>query len=99
MSQTQPALSVELNRREGIELTPPSFFLCSVTIVKSETGELFRELAVVGAVEITFSPKGTYLSTWERYGESMKQRREGSSLRASSFLWILPSFNQLLKLT
>jgi translation initiation factor 2A len=42
----------------------------SVTIVKSDSGEVVRELAINGVVEITFSPKGTYLSTWERYGQS-----------------------------
>lgn len=41
-----------------------------VTIVKSDSGEIVRELAINGVVEITFSPKGTYLSTWERYGQS-----------------------------
>lgn len=29
-----------------------------------------REIAVNGAVEIAWSPKGTYLSSWERYCSS-----------------------------
>ncbi|KAL7414825.1 eukaryotic translation initiation factor eIF2A-domain-containing protein [Mrakia frigida] len=56
----------------------------SVTIVKSETGELFRELAVVGAVEITFSPKGTYLSTWERYVKPEDPNAQHNNLRIFS---------------
>lgn len=41
-----------------------------IFILDAETGALVRELAVPGVVELSFSAKGTYLSSWERYGAS-----------------------------
>lgn len=55
------------------KLTPfasPCLPLYRIFILDAETGALVRELAVPGVVELSFSAKGTYLSSWERYGAS-----------------------------
>lgn len=39
-----------------------------VQIINAADGKLLVELGVPNAVEVGFSPKGTFLSTWERYG-------------------------------
>ncbi|KDQ18700.1 hypothetical protein BOTBODRAFT_29077 [Botryobasidium botryosum FD-172 SS1] len=38
----------------------------SVFILQAETCQVIRELAISSALELNFSPLGTYLSTWER---------------------------------
>ncbi|KAH9974523.1 eukaryotic translation initiation factor eIF2A-domain-containing protein [Russula compacta] len=38
-----------------------------VRIHQAETGVLLQELALPNVVELRFSPRGTYLSTWERH--------------------------------
>jgi uncharacterized protein with WD repeat len=40
----------------------------SVQIYVAETAALLRELQLPGIVELNFSPRGTYISTWERPG-------------------------------
>lgn len=40
----------------------------SVRIHYAESAELLRELELPNIVEISFSPRGTYISTWERQG-------------------------------
>ena len=37
-----------------------------VRIYQAESAQLVQELAIPNIVEINFSPRGTYLSTWER---------------------------------
>jgi uncharacterized protein with WD repeat len=39
-----------------------------VQIYVAETAALLRELQLPGIVELNFSPRGTYISTWERPG-------------------------------
>lgn len=40
-----------------------------VRIHNATDGSMVIEIPVPNAVEIGFSPKGTYISTWERYGQ------------------------------
>ena len=47
------------------EIWPTNF---SVRIHYAESAELLRELELPNIVEISFSPRGTYISTWERLG-------------------------------
>ena len=46
------------------------FRLKSVRIFYAEDAQLYRELALPNIVEVSFSPRGTYISTWERPGEA-----------------------------
>jgi uncharacterized protein with WD repeat len=39
-----------------------------VRVFQAEGAQLIQELAVPNIVELEFSPRGTYLSTWERPG-------------------------------
>ncbi|SRR5713226_5662016 len=39
----------------------------SVRVHQADTGVLLHELAIPDVVELSFSPRGTYLSTWERH--------------------------------
>ena len=52
----------------------------SVEIIETETGSHLHSLEVANCLEIGFSPKGTYIVTWERYtklesGEGAKNLR------------------------
>ncbi|KAI0296802.1 eukaryotic translation initiation factor eIF2A-domain-containing protein [Russula brevipes] len=38
-----------------------------VRVHQAETGHLLQELAIPNVVELRFSPRGTYLSSWERH--------------------------------
>ncbi|KAF8256983.1 eukaryotic translation initiation factor eIF2A-domain-containing protein [Lactarius quietus] len=38
-----------------------------VRIHQAETGDLLQELAILNVIELKFSPRGTYLSLWERH--------------------------------
>lgn len=38
----------------------------SLRIYQAESAQLLQELPLSNIVEINFSPRGTYLSTWER---------------------------------
>lgn len=40
-----------------------------VFIYQAESAELLQQLGLPNIVEINFSPRGTYISTWERPGE------------------------------
>jgi hypothetical protein len=42
--------------------------LISVKIYQAENAQLLKELELPNVVEINFSPRGTYISTWERPG-------------------------------
>lgn len=42
----------------------------SVRIFQAEGAQLLQELPVPNVVDISFSPRGTYISTWERPGMS-----------------------------
>ena len=46
-------------------LTPPQL---SVRIFQAEGAKLLQELSIPNIVELQFSPRGTYISTWERPG-------------------------------
>jgi translation initiation factor 2A len=48
-------------------------FTSSVRIYLAEGAQLLRELQLPNVVEIKFSPRGTYLSTWERPGQFSNQ--------------------------
>ncbi|CED82824.1 Predicted translation initiation factor related to eIF-3a [Phaffia rhodozyma] len=52
-----------------------------VVILNADNGSLVQSLAVSGAVEIAFSPKGTYLSTWERYVKPEDPNAQHANLR------------------
>lgn len=41
----------------------------SVKIFTSQDAKLYKELPIQNAVELNFSPLGTFLSTWERLGQ------------------------------
>lgn len=41
----------------------------SVRIFAADGAKLVKELAIANAIEINFSPLGTFLSTWERPGK------------------------------
>ena len=41
-----------------------------VCIFQAEGAQLVQELALPNVVDLKFSPRGTYLSTWERPGAS-----------------------------
>ena len=47
-----------------------SYIFISVRIHYAENAELLRELPLKNIVEVSFSPRGTYISTWERIGMS-----------------------------
>jgi hypothetical protein len=47
-----------------------SNFFFRVCIFQAEGAQLLQELPLPNIVEISFSPRGTYLSTWERPGMS-----------------------------
>lgn len=49
-------------------LHPINGGLASVRICTSHDAKLYKELPVQNAVELKFSPLGTFLSTWERPG-------------------------------
>lgn len=57
-----------VRRRFPCSLPADPRFL-SVKIFTSNDAELYKELPITTAVEIKFSPLGTFLSTWERLGE------------------------------
>lgn len=40
-------------------------------IFQAEGAQLLQELPIVNVVELRFSPRGTYLSTWERPGKAV----------------------------
>lgn len=46
----------------------------SVFIVNAEDGSVLREIPVPNVIELGFSPKATFLSTWERPGVFLKIR-------------------------
>ena len=52
----------------------------------AEGAQLLRKLDLPNIIEIGFSPRGTYLSTWERPGESSSAR--GRSLFRRGFSWL-----------
>ena len=52
----------------------PFFSSCSVRVFLAEGAQLLRQLDLQNIAEIGFSPRGTYLSTWERPGESPSVR-------------------------
>lgn len=47
----------------------------SVRIFLAEGAQLLQELSVPNIIELKFSPRGTYLSTWERPGTPRVCRR------------------------
>ena len=48
-------------------LSSASFILSRVRIFQAEGAQLLQELSLPNIVELSFSPRGTYLSTWERH--------------------------------
>ena len=46
------------------------FHLFRVRIFQAEGAQLVQELSLPNVVDLRFSPRGTYLSTWERPGAS-----------------------------
>ena len=59
--------------------------LFRVRIFQAEGAQLLQELPLPNIVDIKFSPRGTYLSTWERPGalNSFFSRAHGSHLSTS----------------
>jgi uncharacterized protein with WD repeat len=46
----------------------------SVKIYQAESAQLVQELPLPAIVEVNFSPRGTYISTWERPGLPLPPR-------------------------
>jgi hypothetical protein len=54
-----------------------------VRVHQAETAVLLHELTIPDVVELSFSPRGTYLSIWERHvklGDGGQHGRLGSSV-------------------
>lgn len=49
-------------------------------IFYAEDAQLYRELQLPNIVEVSFSPRGTYISTWERPSELLVPYNYGSWL-------------------
>lgn len=59
-----------LLREYFLKLVVASFhwLISRVRIFQAEAAQLLQELPIPNVVDLKFSPRGTYLSTWERPG-------------------------------
>ena len=63
----------------------------SVKVMDAQSLEVIQEIAVKDIIEIDFSPKGTFLSTWMRQSKKNSQEKIKNNLivrRAG--VWIMP---------
>jgi translation initiation factor 2A len=55
--------------------------VCSVKVVDTATGELRHTIALPNVHELAFSPKGSYLNTWERPWKNEEDGQAGKNLK------------------
>ncbi|ORX91387.1 translation initiation factor eIF-2A [Basidiobolus meristosporus CBS 931.73] len=66
----------------------------SVRVVNTENGEKVCEIPQKNIIEVALSPKGTYLTTWERYA-----KQPDDSVHKNLILWEVESAKQVASFT
>ena len=71
---------------DGLPLADCSNYTSRVRIVNADTQMITGELPITNAADISFSPLGTFLSTWERPGAIFCRRMTLTLVPIVSFL-------------